>query len=58
MVLDGKTGYVVPALDDKALGDAVIRFFEEGKAVEFAGWIEQEAEKYSWDRMNEIVEKM
>lgn len=56
VVLDGKTGYVVPALDDQALAQAVIRFFEQDKAVEFAGWIEREAEKYSWDRMNEIVE--
>jgi len=58
VVLDGKTGYVVPALDDKALRDAVIRFFEEDKAVEFAVWIEQEAEKYSWDRMNEHITRL
>ena len=58
VVLDGKTGYVVPALDDKALAAAVIRFFEENRTEYFAGWIEKEAEKYSWDRMNEQVKKL
>ncbi len=58
VVLDGRTGYVVPALDDGALAEAVVRFFREGKAAEFAGWIEKEAEKYSWDRMNEVVNRL
>lgn len=56
VVLDDKTGYIVPSKDDKKLAEAVIHFFEENKGREFAGWIEHEAEKYSWDRMNENVE--
>lgn len=58
VVLEDKTGYVVPALDDGALAKAVVRFFEEEKAPEFARWIKEEESKYSWDRMNENVERI
>lgn len=58
VVLDGKTGFVVPALDDEALAKAVIRFFDEDKAAEFTEWIGKEAEKYSWDRMNEHIARL
>ena len=58
VVMENKTGYVVPALDDRALADAVIRFFEEKKAPEFARWIKEEEWKYSWDRMTENVKKL
>lgn len=58
VVADGKTGFVVPPLDDDALAAAVIRFFEEEKAGDFQEGIRQEAYKYSWDRMNETVEQL
>lgn len=58
VVLDGKTGYVVPPQDEKALADAVIRFFKENKAAEFSESIHEEAYKYSWDRMNETVREL
>ena len=51
-----KTGYVVEAFDDEQLADAVIRFFEEDKAEEFAANVANEEYKYSWDRMVEVVE--
>lgn len=58
VVLDEKTGFVTPPLDDEALAQAVIRFFVEHKAAEFQENIRREAYKYSWDRMNETVEKL
>lgn len=58
VVLDGTMGYVVPPLDDDALASAVIRFFAEQRAEEFQKGIRKEADKYSWDRMNEAVEKL
>lgn len=56
VVLDGKTGFVTPPLDDRALANAVIRFFAEKKAADFREGIRQESYKYSWDRLIDAVE--
>ena len=58
VVLDGVTGFVTPPQDDEALAVAVIRFFAEDKAAAFREGIQKEAYKYSWDRMNETIEKL
>lgn len=58
VVTDGKTGYVVPAFDDEALGDAVIQFFKENKEAEFSEGVKDEEYKYSWERMTEVVESL
>lgn len=55
VVLDGETGYIVPSKNPEALAKGIIRFFEEEKQQEFSEKIQQEAYKYSWDRMAEIV---
>ena len=58
VVLDGQTGYVVPPKDEKALAEAVIRFFGEEKAGAFAERIREEDSRYSWDRMTEHVDEL
>ncbi len=58
VVLDGRTGFIVPPRDAGALAQAVIRFFREGKAQAFAEAIRQESDRYSWDRMTEHVEAL
>jgi len=58
VVPDGKTGFVVPPKDQEALAAAVARFFEEGRAEEFAANIEKENERYSWDRMTEHIDRL
>jgi glycosyltransferase involved in cell wall biosynthesis len=58
VVLDGKTGYIVPPKDHKALAEAVCRFFRENKAEEFTENVRKEAYRYSWDRMNELVQRL
>lgn len=58
VVLDEKTGYIVPPCDHEALADAIIRFFQENKADEFKKNIEAEAYRFSWTRMTEIVEEL
>lgn len=58
VITDGKTGYLVPAGDDPALADAVVRFFEEDKAEEFRENIVNETERFSWTRMREHVEEL
>jgi glycosyltransferase involved in cell wall biosynthesis len=56
VVTDGKTGFLVPPLDSSALADAVIRFYKDGKEVEFVKNIVNESAKFSWDRMRETIE--
>jgi len=58
VVVEGRTGYVVPARDPEALAAAVVRFFSEGRAAEFAENIHREKEKYSWDRLVEAIEAL
>ena len=58
MVRDGKTGFIVPPEDPSALAGAVVRFFDEDRAADFATQVAGEKEKYSWDRMVEAVERL
>lgn len=58
VVLDGKTGYLVPPLEDEALANAVLRFFEKKNAASFLENIRQEADKYSWERMVDCIEEL
>ena len=58
VVRDGRTGFIVPPADPSALAGAVIRFFDEDRARDFAAEVAVEKEKYSWDRMAEAVERL
>lgn len=58
VVIDGKTGYIVPPKNPKSLGEAVVKFFREDKAAEFGENVRREAYRYSWDRMNEVVKRL
>jgi glycosyltransferase involved in cell wall biosynthesis len=57
-VKDGETGFVVPPEDPRSLAQAVIRFFEEKKADEFARNIADFREEFSWSRMVESIENL
>ncbi len=57
VVSDGRTGYVAPPQDEKALAEAVVRYFAEDKEAEFTGNIAAEAYRFSWERMGEVVEQ-
>lgn len=56
VVSDDKTGFVVEPFKPKALSDAIERFFDENKAEEFKAHIEEEAYRFSWERMTEVIE--
>lgn len=56
VVLDNQTGYVVESKNSAALATAIIRFFKENKAENFKTAIKNEAERYSWKRMVEIID--
>ena len=58
VVLDGRTGYLVPPADPAALADAVARFFDEDRAAAFGAAVAEEKRKYSWDRMVDTLEDL
>jgi glycosyltransferase involved in cell wall biosynthesis len=58
VVLDGRTGFIVPPGDPVALSDAIVRFFEEQHSGRFAANIREEKKKYSWDALAEAIEEL
>lgn len=56
VVLDEKTGFVVPPKDPVALGEAIIRFYSDERESDFIENIRTEKQKYAWDRVAEAVE--
>jgi glycosyltransferase involved in cell wall biosynthesis len=58
VVLDGKTGYIVPAGNPPALAAAIVKYFSEKKEQEFVHNVEQEKQKYSWAAMVRGIEEL
>ena len=58
VVLNGKTGFLVPPNDAAALADAIQRFFADRKEEEFARNVRQEKEKYTWGAMVRAIESL
>lgn len=58
VVKDGETGYVVPACNPSELAKAVNRYLDENKQAEFRANVIAEAERFSWDRVPENVQKL
>ncbi len=56
VVLDGRTGYVVPPRDAEALATAILKFYREDKEAVFVEAVKEVKKRYSWDRMVEAVE--
>ncbi len=57
VVLDGKTGFVVPPDDVTALAAAVSNFYVEKREPEFSRNVSKEKRNYSWDRMLDAIEE-
>ena len=55
-VTNEKTGYVVEPFSAGQIAEAVIRFFEMGKAREMQENIRREAGCFSWNRLREQIE--
>lgn len=58
VVLDGKTGYIVPVNDSKRLSESIVSFYKENKMIAFQEGIQHEAYKYSWDRITSVIEDL
>ena len=57
VVEDGSTGYIVEPENPEEIAEAVVRFFRENQAEKMQENIEKEADRFSWERMGEIIEK-
>ena len=55
-VTDGKTGYVIEPFSAGQIAEAVVRFFETGKAGEMQENIRREAGRFTWERLREQIE--
>lgn len=58
VVIDGKTGYLVPPNDPGAIAAAVGRFYKERNDNDLIANIEIEKRKYSWKHIAETIEKL
>jgi glycosyltransferase involved in cell wall biosynthesis len=58
VVRDNNTGFLVPANDSDALARSIFRFFTEKKEAEFTANVQKEKQKYTWDAMEEAIEKL
>jgi glycosyltransferase involved in cell wall biosynthesis len=58
VVIDNKTGFIVPPSDRAKLSEAIVRFYKEEKEAAFVKNVEQEKSKYSWDHMVEAMERL
>lgn len=56
VVLDGKTGLLVPPEDPQRLAEAVVRFYREQKENEFVSNVRIEKTKYSWEHFVGVIE--
>ncbi len=51
VVIDGRTGYLVPPSSRDALADAIVRFFTENREPEFTAQVAVEKRKYTWEAL-------
>lgn len=58
VVTDGETGYVVEAKNPQKLAEVIIRFFQGEKVAVICENIRSEHDKFSWDRITEVVEEL
>lgn len=58
VVENEKTGYVVEAQNPDAIANAVIRYFNENRKEQFLLNIQEQKDRFSWDRMVEIIERL
>jgi len=51
----GKTGFIVPAADNHALAQAIIRFFRAREGTDFPGYIKTYKKRFSWENLAEAI---
>jgi glycosyltransferase involved in cell wall biosynthesis len=57
VLIDGKTGFIVPPNNSVALADAIRNFYDEGKGDDFSRNALEEKKKYTWMALVEAIER-
>jgi len=58
VVLDKKTGFIVPPENPNALADAVVRFYKEKREPQFRANVLREKKKYNWNTLVKGIEQL
>jgi glycosyltransferase involved in cell wall biosynthesis len=58
IVVDGKTGILIPPGDKHALADSMRRFFERENTESYVNNVREEKRKYTWEAMAGAVEEL
>ena len=58
IVVDGKTGLVVPPNSPGDLAAAIVRFFRQNLAASFASGVVEQKKLYSWDNLVSAIEEL
>ncbi len=58
VVIDNKTGFIVPPENPDALSKSILRFFKEREEKHFTENVSEEKKKYSWDNFIQQIEEM
>jgi glycosyltransferase involved in cell wall biosynthesis len=58
VVLDKKTGFIVPPETPNALADAVVRFYKEKREPQFRANVLREKKKYNWNTLVKGIEQL
>ena len=58
VVLDDKTGFIVPPGNPQALAEAILKYYREEKEQTFSANIKLEKHKYSWDHVIQNIEDL
>lgn len=55
-VINGKTGFIVPPKNPRAIANAVIKYYKDNKEKEFIKEIKNDSSRFSWDNMVNNIE--
>ena len=58
VIINNKTGFIVPPKNSAKLAKAIIKYYTEKKEQIFKKNIIKEKERFSWERMVEIIENL
>jgi len=58
VVLEGRTGYLVPVGDSRAIADRIVKFHKEKRKAEFQRNIKEFRQRLSWNQVVESIEDL